>query len=233
MINETNISGYYTTAQVARILGLSSHEVARLSKEEKLKSIRSAGNTLLLDATEVQLFASMRQGKGRPLLPSIAWAALWILSNLEVDWLSYQQLRRLKERLANVSAQDLVWQIRNRSTTRRYRASESFFDKLKDELILSGKSGNLDGFSLTQQSQVIEGYTSDDFEKLVKKYHLFEDTGGNLTTHKALGDKTPINQADTAPIAVVAADLSCSLDSRERQAGLQVLQGLLNENRSD
>ena len=233
MDSYTNIPGYYTTAQAAGILCVSSHEAARLSRAGRIKAIKAAGDTLLLDAVDVQLYKNLHQGKGRPLSPETAWASLWILSGLDAYWLSYPQLRRLKTKLLTVSALDLIWQARNRLQTKRYRASESFFEELRNELILTGKSSVLGEFALVEQKRVIEGYTSASFEALEKKYHLVEDTNGNAIIHLAHGIAWRNNKADAVPIAAIAADLAVSLDTRERQAGLRTLERLLDEYREN
>ena len=232
MLISTSISGYFTATQAAEALGVSSHEVARLAREEKIKA-KKVRNVLLIDAIDLQLYVTLHQGKGRPFMSSVAWAALWILSGLDAEWLSYQQRRRLKDKLQKISACDLVWQARNRSVTRRYRVSESFLKKLKSELILTGKSNDLFENTLTQQDQMIEGYTDIDYEILEQKYHMVEDTNGNVIIHVVQDETSLINMVDSVPKAVAAADLALSLDTRERQAGLQMLERLLSEYRSN
>ena len=233
MINISNIPGYFTTAQAADILCVSRHEIARLTREGRIRAIKTAGGALLLDAIDVQLYKNIHQGKGRPLSPAIAWASLWILSGLDAYWLSYPQLRRLNAKLAAISASDLLWQTRTRVHTKRYRASESFFERLKSDLVLTGKSSGFDEFSLVEQKQVVEGYTTDSFEMLEKKYHLIEDTNGNAVIHLALGPVWLVNKAEAITIAAAAADLAMSLDTRERQAGLRTLERLLDDYRKN
>ena len=233
MIKDTTISGYYTTTQAASILCISSHEAARLARDGRIKAIKAVGDALLLDAIDVQQYKNLHQGKGRPLSPDIAWAALLILSGFDVEWLSYPQLRRLKLKLKTTSALDLLWQARNRLQTKRYRASESFFKELRNELILTGSSSSLFEFSLVEQKHVLEGYTTVNFEILEKKYHLVEDTNGNAIIHSAHGHVWFFNKTETIPIAVAAADLAVSLDTREKQAGLAALERLLDEYRKN
>jgi excisionase family DNA binding protein len=230
MYRDSSITGYYTTAQAADILGVSSHEITRLARAGRISAIKASGNAFFLDAIDVRLYESIHQGKGRPLTPSMAGAAFWILSGLEVPWLSYQQLRRLRIRLVSISVSDLLWLTRNRSTIRRCRVSESFTDKLKEELIPTGRSYAFNELSVIENGQILEGYTPFDFETLEKSYHLIDDVQGNLIIHM-LHEQTQL--INPTPIAVAAADLALSLDTREKQVGRQTLERLLDEYRQN
>lgn len=230
MSTSSSISGHYSSTQAAQLLGVTDHEIARLIRDGELSALKAAGRAFLLSAGEVHLYAAIRQGKGRPLSASTAWAALWLLSDLDVDWLDYSQMRRLRIKLKTITPEELVWQTRKRMNTKRFRVSQSFIPKLKQELALTGRSciSVLDS-ELTEQSEILEGYARLSLHDLEKKYHLAEDVTGNAIIHIAEDDQSLFESIGQAPIAVVAADLAITLDTRERSAGLDVLRKLLNE----
>ena len=230
MLTSSNISGHYSSVQAAQLLGVTDHEIARLVRDGELSATKVAGRAFLLDASEVHLYAEIRQGKGRPLSPPSAWAALWLLSGLNVDWLDYSQMRRLRIKLKSIAPEELVWQTRRRMSAKRFRASRSFIPKLRGELVLTGKSCiSVLGSEITEQSEILEGYSPLGFQALEQRYHLAEDATGNAIIRVAEGEQRLFDGIEQAPIAVVAADLAITLDTRERSAGLNVLRRLLNE----
>jgi excisionase family DNA binding protein len=230
MSTSSSISGHYSSTQAAQLLGVTDHEIARLVRDGELSAINAAGRAFLLSANEVHLYASIRQGKGRPLSASIAWAALWLLSGLDTDWLDYSQMRRLRIKLKNITPEELVWQTRKRMSTKRFRVSQSFIPKLREELILTGRSCISDlNSELTEQKEVLEGYARLSLHDLEKKYHLVEDMAGSAIIHTVEGEQQMLDGIGQAPIAVVAADLAFTLDTRERRAGLDVLRRLIDE----
>jgi excisionase family DNA binding protein len=226
----SNISGYFSSSQAARLLGVSNHEMARLVRDGELSALKAVGNALLFNAGEVHLYAAIKRGKGRPLSPLNAWAALWLLSGLEASWLNYPQMRRLRIKLKNITPEELVWQTRRRISTKRYRVSRSFVSKLKNELILTGRSCvSLLEVGLTEQTEMLEGYACSDLVTLEKKYHLVEDVNGNMIIHIVKGNCFTLESIDQMPVAVIAADLAITLDTREHRAGLDTLRRLLDE----
>ena len=231
MMNEAIIPGYMTTAQAAEATGLTAHRIGCLARSGEIEAVKS-GNTLLIDATSLRSYAQANQGRGRPMDAQTAYGALWTLSGFDASWLTYAQARRLDIRLKNASAESLSWQLRKRAQTRRYRASQSFLETAEEYLTLSGASSSLLGpFGLLQSEGRIEGYIAegkaDDF---VASCFLQEDTGGNAIIH--IASWLPGELGDEMPLAVVAADLAQSLDTREREAGLDMLGRLLDDYRN-
>jgi excisionase family DNA binding protein len=223
----TNISGMMTTAQAAKALDVGVHNVGRLVREGEFSCIRTAGDAMLIPAIEVQKYAQLRQGRGRPLAPTIAMAALWELSGVHADWLNYAQTRRLKIRLKSVSVQDLVWQVRKRSQTLTFRCDASFLNATASMMKLSGQSC-LDEFGLVGSNNVLEGYICvNDLNTIVNACFLAPDQEGNVVLH--VSEWMPENVGAAMPVAVSAADLAASLDTRERSAGLEALEGMLDE----
>jgi len=102
-------------------------QIVQLIHAGEVEAVRTAGEAFLVDVESLNGYARMRQGRGRPLSVNVAWAALWLLSGLEVDWLTYQQSRRLRISLHEMSAEGLVWLVRKRADFLHLRIDESFF----------------------------------------------------------------------------------------------------------
>ena len=229
MTNQLNIAGYLTTAQAAKRYELTAHRIGCLARAGEIEAT-TVGHTLLINAESIQLYANANQGRGRPLDAHTAYAALWLLSGLEVDWLSYAQTRRLRIRLIEVSPETLVWQLRKRARIARYRTSDSFLARLNKRLVLSGASCKTDKFDLLGSSGRLEGYCLEaDVKNLEGSFHLTADSQGNTYIHVA--PWLPEGIAQEMPVAVVAADLAQSLNTRERNAGISMLGRLLDEYR--
>ncbi|MCL2024424.1 MAG: helix-turn-helix domain-containing protein [Coriobacteriia bacterium] len=226
------LSGKYTTIQSADALGVSRHQVVQLIHAGELHAVRTAGDVFLVDAASVADYARLRQGKGRPFSVNVAWAALWLLSGLDVGWLAYQQRRRLRMRLNEMSAEEVVWAVRRRARLLRVRIDESFLKTAHENLVLSGVSSNLlSELGLTDGTGKLEGYLADrDLEAFMQNTFSAQDDDTNVIL-RVVGENIPFNLAGykEMPRAVVATDLAASADVRERSAGLNLLEELLNE----
>ena len=218
-----------TTAAAAERLGVSQRQVQRLVEARELPATRTAGDAWVVDALAVNAMARTRPTRGRPWSPATAWAALWQLSGLEVDWLDRRTMRPLDDRLASIDAEELVHATRRRAVIRRYRASESFLADLDVLVIRSGaRAMERTRFGMDADLARIDGYcTAEAADSLARDFHLIEDPQGNVTLRVAAMPPAIIEGRDAMPVAVIAADLAESLGVRERSAGLRVLGDLL------
>ena len=216
---------YAIVSLAAEQLDVTPHQVRELVHSGDLDAQQTANGQYLVDAVSVAKYRQMREGKGRPLDPQTAFAALWVLSGLDAPWLSYHQMRRLRLRLESVSAKDLVWQARRRGMARTFRVDASALESFSTQLMFSGVDDRV--FSLMPNSGVVEGYaTLNQIDELSSRYALLPDPYGNATVHVA--PWLPDSSREKAPIALRAADLSESLDAREHSAGINKLEELLN-----
>lgn len=218
-----------TTAVAAERLGVSQRQVQRLIEARELPATRTAGDAWVVDALAVNAMARSRPARGRPWSPATAWAALWRVSGLEVDWLDRRTMRRLDDRLASIDAEELVHATRRRAVICRYRASESFLAAVREAVVPSGTSAmEPSTFGMDQGLGRVDGYcTSKAAELLEHDLHLVEDSRGNVTLRVAATPTVVLEGRGTMPVAVAAADLAESLEARERSAGLRVLERLL------
>jgi excisionase family DNA binding protein len=224
------IPGMYTVNDAARLLGVSRPRVLQLIYADELTARRTAGDAYLVTAESLQSYQRIRQGNGRPWKPGVALAALWLLSNLNVDWITYAQRRRVVQRLKEVSAEELVWLTRRRATTKLVRISASFLNDLKDELVLSGVSSEfIHSLGLTRRGDVVEGYlAARSYDKIKRRLHLAEDSNTNATLHLIDECCFEIAELKQMPEAVALVDLAASADTRERTVALSRLKELLH-----
>src|SRR5665648_152008 len=218
-----------TTTQAAERLGISQRQVQRLIEARELPATRTAGDAWVVDAIAVNAMARTRPARGRPWSSPTAWAALWRVSGLEVDWLDRRTMRRLDDRLASIDAEGLVHATRRRAVIRHYRASESFLADLDALVIRTGaRAMEPSRFGMDQDLGRVDGYcTSVAADRLARDFHLVEDPRGNVTLRVAAVPSVALEGRDTMPVAVIAADLAESLEARERLACLRVLEDLL------
>jgi excisionase family DNA binding protein len=229
-ITTSGISGKLTVAEASVRLGVSRHQVRELINNSTLRATRTAGDAFLIDALSLEKLRLAKRSNGRPWNQSSAWATLWLLSGLKVDWLSYHQLRRLKISLAEITPDELVWMSRKRTESIPVRISESFMDKAKQLLVPTGMSASsISSFGLSGSVTMLAGYISTrDYELFVKIVHAVEGDNPNLEV--LVSDWLPFGNQKfkDIPDAVIATDLAVSLDTRERVAGLKKLKELLN-----
>lgn len=218
-----------TTAVAAERLGVSQRQVQRLIEARELPATRTAGDAWVVDALAVNAMARTRPARGRPWSPATAWAALWRVSGLEVDWLDRRTTRRLDDRLASIDVEELVHATRRRAVIRRYRASESFLADLDGLVIRTGaRAIEPSRFGMERDLGRVDGYcTSEVATRLARDFYLVEDPRGNTTLRVAAVPRAVLEGRDVMPVAVIAADLAESLEVRERSAGYRVLEELL------
>jgi excisionase family DNA binding protein len=217
-----------TTEDAAERLGVSRRQVQRLIASGELAAQRTAGDAWLVDALALNALARARPSRGRPWTAETAWAALWWLSGLDVDWLGGRTEARLRDRLRSLSANDLVLAARRRATAHHFRASASFLAPLRAEVVLTGASATSPAvFDLTSDESRVDAYcAAGSAGDLAARFHLAPAARGNVTLRETL--LTPVvRDRHAMPTAVVALDLAESVEPRERAAGRRVLEGLL------
>ncbi len=129
------------------------------------------------------------------------------------------------------SANDVYILSRDRAKTIRYRAIPEAVIRVDEYLIASGAAAMRDEataalFGLAGGGGYAEGYVMEGgAATLAGSFGLVEDPQGNVTIHEA--DSEQVFVDDRTPIAAIAVDLMNSLATRERSAGIRVLEELL------
>lgn len=221
-----------TTTEAAQYLGASTEAVRKMHKFGRLKRAGIAGRTILIDADSVHRVFGEATRSGRLWTRRTAWAALSLLSGLEVSWLSSSELWRLRKRLSDLSAEEVHQLARNRAVTRRFRGGESAKQKLSKVLATSGVGALSDplmanSFGLAAGSETSEGYAKTGFiANNALKLGLREEADGDILIRE-LEFIQPVEDGQV-PVAAVAVDLMDSMATRERSAGRIKLEELLN-----
>src|SRR5665647_1316053 len=171
-----------TTRDAAGRLGISQRQVQRLIAAGRLPSTRTAGDAWVVEALAVNAMTRARPDRGRPWSPATAWAALWRLSGLEVDWLDRRTTSRLTARLKSISPEELLHATRRRAVIGRYRVSESFLAELRSAVVLSGAGAMTAAtFGMEAASTSLDGYCdSEASNRVVHDFHLIEARRGCL-----------------------------------------------------
>lgn len=218
-----------TTREAAELLQVSRKEVQRLARVGALATAGSFGRAVAIDPVSAQRRLNLAPGRGRPWDPATAWGAIDLLQGGNAHWMGTSQRSRLRGRLARTDAERFAVMVRNRATSYRYRASESFLDGIADRLIPSGVSNlSVADFGLAAGGSTVEGYTdSRGRQDCVREFLLVPDQVGNVILHETSFLDMSTASGGTG-VGVTAVDLAESLETRERTAGLVVLQQLLH-----
>jgi excisionase family DNA binding protein len=220
-----------TVGEAAERLGVSAHEVRRLIRTGVLPASR-VGRTLVLDDEAVEMRARLPIGAGRALAPQTAWAALWELSGLRVDWLDAASRSRLRARVSRLDPAQLVAATRRRADRKALRVLPGYRDRVlaADGVVLSGMSASdAVGAGVVATAAADEIYcTATELAALQQAFGLSERGEANLIVRIPAFDELPFHQEQLMPVAVVAVDLAESADVRTRRAGHDLLAGRLS-----
>ena len=221
-----------TSSEAARLLGVGMRQVERLLAAGDLTRVGTVGRAALIDAASVHRLRTRGVRRGRPWSAETSGAAIDLLTAGETGRLGSIERSRLILRLRHLSAEDVVRATRGRASVRRYRASASFIDRIRQEVTLTGSSAiDADGaiagqFGLAAaRHDEVDGYVdSATAQQLIARFRLIEDARGNVTLRVADNEK---GGRLVASAVIVALDLAESLDSRERAAALALLRNRL------
>lgn len=242
-----------TREEAAAKLAVSTQRVSALCSNHLLTTYAFGSRKILISLDSVNRYKQQNSKSGRAYAPTLAFAALFMLSGCEVSWINRQQKYRIETYLQSITQQELVNRSKNRAKTMEYWCRKSRLAELSKHLILSAATGNMHTqFQLTQTDE-IEGYvSSNNLGDLINKFHLKKSEDGadssiinvrlriiddsevfDFIRQNVSSNITEGTQESSAksfmPIAVCAADLAESLDVRERQTGLNMLSKLITE----
>lgn len=180
-----------------------------------------------------QYLAQRRSSRGRGWDERTAWAAVALLSGLNVDWLGQVQTSRLRARLRHLAtypkgAQDLVGRTRTRATIHTYGAYDFITGRLKREILVVGRRD----LGLTEATGAsLDGYVAaDDLTRLVKRCALESDTRGKLVLRPTSFDVASIKLiVVNGNGALAALDAAASTDPRGHGVGDRFLTRLLKD----
>ena len=218
------IDGHIGLAEAASVLGLSVRHVRRLSDQGQI-SMSARG---LVDLASVHQYLADRQGATgtRAWSEQTAWAAVAMLSGVDVDWLGAVQRSRLRGILREIDSVDLARRTRNRARVQRFSGHESAADRLREDLVVIDRAAL--GLVAVGAQTGVDGYVAaGDVERLVARYALRNDATGAYVLRATSFDLATIERLAVAADTLVALDAAASLDPRERSLGHEILTGRL------
>jgi hypothetical protein len=214
-----------TASELAERLGVSRRHATELLSGGAIAGRRLSSGAWLADSdSALRHESSSRAGKGRQLSPESAWALLWELSGLRAEWLAPRSSARTRERIRTLSAEQIARAVASRTRAHHYRAAN--VTKASAGVITTGRAaaGSL-GVDLMDDSRNVSGYVrrgaAEDYA--ASNFMVAAPDGRDVLYDNTL----PVDYAeDVMPIAVIAADLAVSTDTRERSGGLLALENL-------
>ncbi len=214
-----------TATELAVRLGVTRRRATDLLVTCSIDGRQLANGHWLADVDSVTRYESgARRGKGRILDSSTAWGLLWVLSGLRADWLGASTRSRVGRRIRESGAEELARAVSARTSVRRYRAANA--QRAAGGLIATGRAvaGRL-GTDLMDDTSWVAGYvrtgTADEYA--AEHFMVADSSGQDLIYENTVPTAF---DGDAMPVAVVAADLAVSTDTRERSAGLRALDEL-------
>jgi hypothetical protein len=214
-----------TATELAECLGVTRQRALGLLGSGAIAGCRLASGAWLADGDAVVRYEiAARRGKGRSLDPGTAWGLLWEISGRRADWLGESTRARVRRRIRESSAEDLAKAVAARTVAHRYTSTNA--ERAAAGLILTGRAAaDILGTELISDRRHVCGYVrSGTPDEYAATRFMLVDTGGQDIVY----DNTlPIDfDGDIMPKGVVAVDLATSTDTRERSAGLRVLEEL-------
>lgn len=211
------------TKDAALALGISQRQVTELLRSGKLSGEQLQDGTWLVSRRSIGERRALQAGAGRAWSASSSWALLDELSGRPAEGLSQSTYDRMKRRIRTTSADEIARKVATRTTVHRYAADS--LARTATDLVLTGASAAevLDR-ALTSETRRVEGYIrKGQLKEFVRRHLLTPDAEGDVTIYEA-----PESQLEGrhALEAVIAADLARSVSTRERSAGLGVLEDM-------
>jgi len=212
-------------SEAAERLGVSARQVQHLVARGELRSLARG----VVDETSVERLLAVRRGSHtRAWGESTAWAAVALLSGSDAGWLGESQRSRLRGRLRDLGADELVERARGRARVTRYAAHRSTRERLRRELVETSAAAERLGLAATN---AIDGYlATTDVEAVVARHGLVRDDAGSVTLRATAMDLDVVRDFPGGDDVLAALDLAESLDvRRERRAGLDANDRALGE----
>jgi hypothetical protein len=208
-----------STAEAGERLGISMRQAQRLARDGRLGRV---GIDRIDYASVLHLMSERRGDHHRAWSEKTAWAAVALLSGIETDWLGQAQRSRLKKSLRSMTGADVARRARNRATIHRLRGHSAVVRRLATEVTQTGSESDIGG--LAAVASRLDGYVdASHINHLIGTYRLEDDWDGDITLRSTSFDIEKVRRVADESRVLAAVDLAGSLDTRERSAGLAIL----------
>jgi hypothetical protein len=205
-------------AEAASRLGVSTRQVQHLVARGKLDATVRG----FVEASSVdRLVAIRRGGRGRAWSEATAWGAIALLSGRRASWMGESQRSRLRARLRELNAEQLVALSRNRAVAMRYAGHPSAVGRVRAATVSTHLAARRLGLA---DVNAVDAYVSDDaVDEIERAYALVPDSGGAFTLRVTTMAMDLVADLVSNDDVVAALDLAESLDVRESSAGTKAL----------
>ncbi len=193
--------GLLGVADAAERLGVSVRQIQNLVESRDLVHVARG----IVDDTSVERFLAVRgESRRRAWSEPTAWGAVAILSGTDAEWMGQRQRSRLRARLRELSAVELVERTRQRAVVARYRAHSSAGRYLLAELVYPEDAAAALGLADTT---AIDGYVAaDDVADVVLRHGMTRDESGRVTLRASTVDLSLIRDLAGRGVVLAALD---------------------------
>lgn len=219
-----------SATEAAKLLGLNPSRVRALAASGDLEATL-IGGSWALPRRAVLARKKAAFGSGRPYSPSNAWAALFLVSELNPDWISPQTKSRLRKSLRLEGLEAISGLLRKRGDLVRMRSHPGELRHIAadERVLLTGHSAAAKhDLDLLSGSEVEAYVNSEDFDELVDEHALKPASGlvGDSNVVFRVVPASAWHLAESTPVAAVALDLLEAPDTRSQKAGRHLLKSL-------
>lgn len=174
----------------------------------------------VVDRASVERLSAVRAGSHvRPWSESTAWGAIALLSGRNVPWLGSSQRSRLRARLRQISATQLIERARRRADVRWYAGHPASVTRVRAELVDTSDASSALGLA---GSTAVDGYLERAaLDDVVARHALVADPSGRFVLRSTSMPLEVVADLARSGHVLAAFDLGGSMDVRERRAGQQ------------
>lgn len=215
-----------TATELATRLGVSRRHAIDLLADGTIVGKKLSSGAWLANSDSVLHYeAAAQRGSGGRVSAATAWGLLWELSDLHATWLSPSTLWRVRKRLRVSSSEEIARAVSGRTRLHPYRAANAV--KASADLIGTGRAAaSLLKVGLMDDTRQVCGYLPRDVDAAAyaSTHFMVADPAGQDVLYENTVP-VPVDGA-VMPVAVIAADLAVSSNTRERSGGLRALDEL-------
>jgi hypothetical protein len=222
----SGIDGVVRVDEASTLLGVTVRRVEQLAASGEVTRVAHG----LIDLASIHHYLAARGGTSnrRAWSEHTAWAAIALLSDVDVDWLGGTQRSRLRAALREIDSLDLVRRARNRATVLRYSGHTSAAARLRKELLRTDHTRL--GLVTVDDRDGADGYlAAAAVDRIVDTHALRSDAAGSYVLRATTFDLDVVATLAATSDTLLATDAATSLDPRERSRGHQLLTERLDD----
>ena len=201
------------------MLRVNAQRVHQLVRGGSLPASRIGGRWAI-EEEDLQALAASARLSGRPYSSRVAWAALFLLSGTDPEWIDRSEKARLRRSLAALDLPGLAFRTRARGMPHRLHAHPAALPRmLRDQtLVRTGVSAEVQGLDLRSRDSATFYVPIRELRAVVRRYGLVDSGDSNITLRAVDGPWPFAAGGRDAPPAAVMVDLLDDSDQRSLRA---------------